>query len=297
MPSTIPCQFIPFFPEISQVILERAAVLFHMLPMGLATTPRVFTKSLKPVSAKLRQMGHVSSMYIDDVFLLEDTYELCVANVCDSENMLIDLGFYVQRQKSVGISTEILTHLGYVFNADSMTIALTQEKIAKLTSLVHAMLELNQPTISQVAELIRVFILYSVSMEYGAMHYLSLEVEKIRALRANYGSFHAHITLPQDAFNDMNWWLQNVTSGSRKLGRGAPTLVLTTDASKEGWVDSGLRMNIQWPRVDVGQKKKKSFTLMCLKCWPFFSPRKPCVQKIVTCTFYAKQITRQHWRT
>ena len=269
---------------------------FTCLPMGLATAPRVFTKLLKPVFAKLRQMGHLSSIYIDDVFLLGDTYELCGANVCDTENVLIDLGFYVQRQKSVRIPTKILTHFRYVFNTDRVTVALTQEKIAKLTNLVHAMLEPNQRTSRQVTELIGMFISYSVSMEYGAMHlYRSLEVDKIRAVRANYGSFDARMTLSQDV--NMNWWLQKEASGSRKLRRGAPMLVLTTDASKEGW--GGLRTENEHSVATGGRwsEEKKRFTSMCLKCWPFFAPCKPCVQKIVMCTLCAIQITGQHCRT
>ena len=212
---------------------------FTCLPMGLATSPRVFTKLLKPVFAKLRQMGHVSSIYIDDILLLGDTFDLCMANVCDTEQMLTDLGFFVQVQKSVRIPTQIMDHLGFMFNTQNMTVGLTQEKIDKVSSLIHTAMEHKVLTIRQVAELIGVFISYSVGVEYGVMHYRSLEIGKIKALRANYGNFDANMNLSEEALSDMQWWLQSLGTVDRKLNHGTPSVVLTTDASKTGW--GGLR--------------------------------------------------------
>ena len=39
---------------------------FCVLPNGLSSGPRVFTKVLKPVYAHLRQLGHITAGYIDD---------------------------------------------------------------------------------------------------------------------------------------------------------------------------------------------------------------------------------------
>lgn len=48
---------------------------FTALIMGLTHSPRVFTKILKPVFAKLRADGHVSAAYIDDSCLQGTTFE------------------------------------------------------------------------------------------------------------------------------------------------------------------------------------------------------------------------------
>ena len=46
---------------------------FTSLPMGLSSSPRVFTKVMKPVFAYLRsQFGHTCLGYIDDSFYLEE---------------------------------------------------------------------------------------------------------------------------------------------------------------------------------------------------------------------------------
>ena len=38
---------------------------FQSLPMGLTSSPRIFTKIMKPVLASLRQKGYTNSGYID----------------------------------------------------------------------------------------------------------------------------------------------------------------------------------------------------------------------------------------
>ena len=51
---------------------------FTSLPMGLTSSPRIFTKVLKPVFSYLRsQFGHTCLGYIDDSFYLEDSYTEC----------------------------------------------------------------------------------------------------------------------------------------------------------------------------------------------------------------------------
>ena len=42
---------------------------YTAIPNGLSSAPRLFTKIMKPVLAKLREKGHLVSCYIDDVYI------------------------------------------------------------------------------------------------------------------------------------------------------------------------------------------------------------------------------------
>ena len=42
---------------------------FCCLPFGLSPAPRIFTKIMKPPMSLLRQMGHESADYIDNIWL------------------------------------------------------------------------------------------------------------------------------------------------------------------------------------------------------------------------------------
>ena len=54
---------------------------FLTLPNGLCSARRIFTKLMKPVYSTLRTRSHVSSGYLDDSFLLDDTFAECQTNV------------------------------------------------------------------------------------------------------------------------------------------------------------------------------------------------------------------------
>ena len=45
------------------------------LPNGLSAAPRIFTKLMKPVLSFLRKKGHQVMNYLDDFFLVGDTFE------------------------------------------------------------------------------------------------------------------------------------------------------------------------------------------------------------------------------
>lgn len=77
--------------------------LFHFtcLPMGLTTSPRVFTKVMKPVLSYLRKIGHSIISYIDDSLLQGDNYEACVRNISDTVHIMDYLGLTIHPEKSV----------------------------------------------------------------------------------------------------------------------------------------------------------------------------------------------------
>lgn len=49
---------------------------FKCLPFGLACTPQVFTKTLKPVTAQLGQLGMHLMVYTDNTLILAESKEL-----------------------------------------------------------------------------------------------------------------------------------------------------------------------------------------------------------------------------
>ena len=64
---------------------------FDSMPNGLALTPRKFTELLKPVLAKLREEGHVSTSFLDDSLLLSDSEEEC--SECASNSAAFSLSW------------------------------------------------------------------------------------------------------------------------------------------------------------------------------------------------------------
>ena len=72
---------------------------FQSLPMGLTSSPRIFTKIMKPVLASLRQKGYTNSGYIDDFYLQGADFVDCCNNVKDTVDLFLRLGFFHSPRK------------------------------------------------------------------------------------------------------------------------------------------------------------------------------------------------------
>ena len=91
---------------------------FTSLSMGLTSSPRIFTKVLKPVLSYFRsQFGHTCLGYIDDSFYLEDGYTECEEATLHTIQLFVSLGFRIHPGKSVIIPTQILESLGFILNS------------------------------------------------------------------------------------------------------------------------------------------------------------------------------------
>ena len=127
---------------------------FVTLPNGLSSAPQIFTKLMKPVYSTLRTRSHVSSGYLDDSFLLGDTFAECQTNINDTYALFNDLGFTVSGEKSVTLPTQVIVHLGFVLNSISMTVSLTKDKIDNITCLVQDIISRRSCSIREAARLI-----------------------------------------------------------------------------------------------------------------------------------------------
>ena len=99
----------------------------YALAMGLSSSPRIFTKVMKPPLAYFRQKGCTVSGYIDDFFIQGIDFRECYSSLEGAVLLFIQLGFHVRPEKSVLIPSQSLTFLGHNLNSVSMTVTLTQE--------------------------------------------------------------------------------------------------------------------------------------------------------------------------
>ena len=89
---------------------------FTCLPMGLTSSPRIFTKILKPVFATLRaKFGHSCLGYIDDSLNLADSYAETERATLHAVELLISLGFMIHPEKSILISPRRLLNFWVLF--------------------------------------------------------------------------------------------------------------------------------------------------------------------------------------
>ena len=208
---------------------------FTCLPNGLSCGPRKFTKLLKPVLSDLHLRGHISSGYIDDLYLQGKTYKDCVLNVIDTVLQIDSLGLIAHPDKSVFEPFQQLVILGFVLNSVTMTVTLTREKALSLQRACQTLLNTALPTIREVACVLGKIVSSFPGVMYGPLHYRHTEHDKIRALRNNQWNFDKRMSLSRIARSELEWWVDNAVTAKNVMTRDVPMHTLTTDASNKGW--------------------------------------------------------------
>ena len=208
---------------------------FTCFPNGLALAPRKFTKLLKPVYAKLRQMGHSNSGYIDDSLLLADTIPECKLNVKDTVEVMTDVGFIIHQKKSVFVPTQNLIFLGNHINSQKMIVYLPQERICTLMCECKKLRNKTRASIKEVARVLGLIVASFSAVDYGQLFYRELEKGKAKALARSAGDFSAQMIITNEMYLDLDWWLQNLPTAYRTISHGNASKIIISDASTTGW--------------------------------------------------------------
>jgi hypothetical protein len=66
---------------------------YNVLPFGLTSSPRIFSKMLKPAIIFLRSQGVKVSFYLDDIFLCSSSSDELQSHITQTLNLLVSLGF------------------------------------------------------------------------------------------------------------------------------------------------------------------------------------------------------------
>ena len=181
---------IPVHPEHRKYLMfewEGQYYQFTYLPNGLSSTPRVFTKILKPVYSHLRSIGHMCMGHIDDSLLEAYSLGSCRKNIYDT----------IQPVKSVLEPTQTIQFLGFVIDSVAMTVTLPPSKAAKVKSACQRLVLNCNPTIREVAQVIGLIVSSFPAEQYAQLHYRILESKKIHALKVNTGNYEFTMTLSQ----------------------------------------------------------------------------------------------------
>lgn len=203
--------------------------------MGLTDSPRVYTKILKPVFSELRKKGHISSVYLDDSWLMGKTLQQCEENVIDTVTLLDTLGFTVHDKKSVIVPSKEIIFVGFILNSDTMTIKITPEKREKIISFCLDIIKKQTITIRTFAKLIGKLVATEPGVEFAQFRYKPLERIKDHYLKIHKGNFDGIMPISSKCKEYIQWWIDNLPISFKVISHGKPTVVLYTDSSNQGW--------------------------------------------------------------
>ncbi|XP_033124043.1 uncharacterized protein LOC117122547 [Anneissia japonica] len=204
--------------------------------MGISSSPRIFTKILKPVFATLRsKYGHSCLGYIDDSFYTETTAVRCEEATFRAATLFSQLGFMVHSTKSVFEPTQRLEFLGFRLDSVSMTVSVTKDKADRIVVLCNKVLAGSSFPIRDTVSFVGTLVATFPGVEYGPLFYRCLSRDKDAALRNSAGNFDSSMSLSAESRIEIEWWRRSLPLAVRKIDHGPAQRIVYTDASLIGW--------------------------------------------------------------
>lgn len=238
---------------------------FCALVMGLSSSPRIFSKLLKPAFAHLRSKGHVSAAYIDDSCLQGMTKDKCAENIIDTISLFDTLGLTINLEKSVLEPVQKITFLGFILCSTTMTVRLTDKRKTEIKQLCQLMLRSRRTTIRIFAKLIGKLVAAVPGVEYAQLFIKPLEKIKDIQLTKHKGNFNSFMTVPSSIHQSLTWWVDNIHDSYKNISHKPPEIVIYSDASKSGWGGYDKTNNRKTEGIWSSEEKELHINILELK--------------------------------
>lgn len=198
---------------------------FNCLPFGLCTAPYVFTKLLKPVMENLRSRGFMSVVYLDDIFVIERSFQDCQYNIQSTCELLQSLGFILNYEKSCLVPNKDCKFLGFIFDSKNMILKLPSEKKEKIKHRILQILNVNSIKLRNFAKVLGLLVSACPAIRYSWLYTKVLERHKYRCLLKN-PNYDQMVHIPDSLKIDLKWWLSHIENGSSPLPVGEGILII-----------------------------------------------------------------------
>lgn len=213
---------------------------FRCLPFGVSSAPYVFTRVMRTVVRYFRQRGIRLAIYLDDIIIMAASPEQSRLHTRFVLDVLERLGFLINISKSSLEPSQMIQHLGVLFDSVRWRITLPDSKILAIAKDARRILranELGQLTVRMVAGLAGKLAAATTAMPAAKFRMRSLQRLVWFALRHK-TSWDGVVALSATAMRDAVWC--STTKALRRCNCGrirvsAPEATLTTDASLTGW--------------------------------------------------------------
>ena len=179
--------------------------MFNVLPFGLTSAPRIFTKIVKPVIAYLRGLGLKLSVYLDDIIIIANSKTTLLNHAKLALDLFTKLGFNLNLRKSNLLPTNRLLHLGFIWDTSNTSLSLPTVKIDKIISLAKLLLELGSVPLRVLASFIGLLVSSHDGFKLSPLHYRQLQFCLFGYLAKKY-KWEDPVKISKGARTDISWW-------------------------------------------------------------------------------------------
>lgn len=206
---------------------------FNVLPFGLTSSPRIFSKVLRPAIIHLRAQGVKIFSYLDDIFLCAKDKDLLSLHVSSSLSLLSSLGYFPNYEKSHLMPSLELSHLGFVINTNSMTISIPEPKLSKIREMATSLLS-KPVTLRSLTSFIGLVVSIRLAFPLAPIYFRALQSVQSHYLKSGL-DWDSYVTLDYEATENLLWWKNSNYFPPSPIKTFEPDLILSSDSSKTGW--------------------------------------------------------------
>ena len=178
---------------------------FNCLPFGLSSAPWVFTKTLKPGAALLREMGVRLIVYIHDILILAETKERAQEQAEALVYLLECLGFILNCKKSVLSPAQVMEFLGFTVDRVLMELRLPGEKMKKIRAEARKLAREGQVTARALSRLVGKMQATSKVIPPAPLFYRHLQMRLTETLEQSSQNYDSFLTLSRLEREELEW--------------------------------------------------------------------------------------------
>ena len=216
-------------------VINKKVNRFTCLPFGLATSPREFTKLLRPVVSLLRQQGVKLHVYLDDWLIRADTPEEAQLHSQTTIKVLQFLGWIINFEKSDLTPSQDSQFIGMQFNTRSFTVAPLPKMRVKVQSVLQHWMANPNITARDLHRLLGMLVFMASLVRRGRLRLRPVQWWAATAWCQRTGNWSDRIQVPQWVLSEVAWWSSPAVLQGLPLAARETEVTLFTDASSSGW--------------------------------------------------------------
>ena len=235
-------------------VVNKKVYQFTCLPFGPVTSPREFTKLLRPVVSLLRQQGVKLHVYLEDWLIRTDTPEQAQLHTQTTIRVLQFLVWIINYEKSDLTPNQDFQFIGMQFNTRRFTVAPLPKMHLKVQ-----FISTGWPIRTSQHRLLDVLVFMASLVRRGRLRLRPVQWWAAIAWCQRTGKWSDRIQVPQWVLSEMAWW------SSPAVLQGLPLVTKETGSnSLHGCVQFGLGSPVRLT-LDTGTVVSIS-TIVAHKC-------------------------------
>ena len=216
-------------------VVNKKVYQFTCLPFGLATSPREFTKLLRPVVSLLRQQGVKLHVYLDNWLIRADTPEQAQLHAQTTIKVLQFFGWIINFEKSDLTPSQDFQFIGMQFNTRRFTVAPLPKMRVKVQSVHQHWMANPNITARDLHRLLGILVFMASLVRWGRLRLHPVQRWAATAWCQRTGNWSDRIQVPQWVLSEVAWWSSPAVLQDLPLAAREMEVTLFTDAFSSGW--------------------------------------------------------------